>query len=149
MKLVVDTNILITFFWKNSFFKKFSVYQNLELISPEYALEEINKHSSEILKKTKLSKEEFNALKRELAIMVEFIPLEKYSSSFKKAEKIAKNFSEKDKKDFLEDLDFFALALEQNCIIWSNDKLFKKQSSVKIYSTKEIIGFISEILEQE
>jgi len=147
MKLVVDTNILITFFWKYSFFRIFSVNQELELISPEYALEEINKHSQEILKKTNLSKKEFNDLKKELAIMITFIPLHEYSSHFRKVQFLTKDLSEKDKKEILDDIDFLALGLKQNCPIWTNDKIFKKQSAVKIFTTEEIIEAISDLLE--
>ena len=54
MKLVVDSNVLFTFFWKGSVFKNF-LDTPIQLFSPEYALEEINKYSLEIMKKTSLS----------------------------------------------------------------------------------------------
>ena len=59
MKFVVDTNILFTFFWKNSFTKGLLVDQDLEYFAPEYSLEEINKYTDEILKKTGISLEKF------------------------------------------------------------------------------------------
>ena len=67
MRLVIDSNVLFTFFWKGSVFKKISIKQDLELFSPEFALEEINKYSAEIMRKAKLSREEFRKLKEELA----------------------------------------------------------------------------------
>ena len=75
MKFVVDTNILFTFFWKNSFTKGLLVDQDLEFFAPEFALEEINKYSDEIIEKTGISLEKFKELRRDLAIFVEFIPL--------------------------------------------------------------------------
>mgnify|MGYP001595203714 CR=1 FL=1 len=42
MKFVVDTNILFTFLWKDSFTKGILLDQELEFFAPEYALEEIN-----------------------------------------------------------------------------------------------------------
>ena len=57
MEFIVDTNVLLTFFWKNSTFKKISLMQELDLFSPEFALKEINKHSDEIIKKCGLSLE--------------------------------------------------------------------------------------------
>lgn len=142
MKIVVDTNVLFTFFWDKSVFKRLSVKQDLELFSPEYALEEINKYMEEILKKTKLSKDEFMRLRKELAIIVEFIPLEEYTQFLKQPENLSKDLSRNEKIEFLEDIDFIALALKMNCSIWSNDKLLKKQEKLNIFNTKEIINLI-------
>ncbi len=43
-----------------------------------------------------------------------------------------------EKQEFYEDIDFIALALKENCPLWSNDKLLKKQIRVKIINTNEI-----------
>ena len=62
MKLVLDTNSLFSFFWKGSLIKKLLLKEH-ELLSPEFALEELDKHKSEILTKTKLSIVEFEEFK--------------------------------------------------------------------------------------
>ena len=124
MFFVVDTNVLFSFFWKDSPTRQ--LLAKHRLVSPELSLKEINKYESLILSKTKLSSKEFLSLKRELAMLVDFVPIEKYSEFFKKAENISKSFSAKDKQEFLDDLDFFALALKLDFPIWSNDRLFKK-----------------------
>ena len=144
MKLIVDSNVLFTFLWESSFFKKISVSQKLELISPEYALEEINRYSAQILEKTGISKEEFSKLKKELAIVVEFIPLEEYSSFLKEFRKLVEPQPQDRKKELLEDADFFALSLKMKCSIWTNDKQFKKQMFFSILSTKDVIDLLSE-----
>ena len=61
-KLVVNTNVLMTFFWKSSVFRKVVHGQELELLSPEFALEEINKHENEIKKKADINNEEFKKM---------------------------------------------------------------------------------------
>ena len=76
MKLVVDTNVLITYFWSSSFFHSLATSQDFEFVSPEYALEEIKKHSNEIIRKAKTSEKEFDQFRYNLAVCVEFIPLE-------------------------------------------------------------------------
>lgn len=48
MKIIVDTNILFSFFWQESLTRKLLITSNLELISSEIALEEIEKYSQEI-----------------------------------------------------------------------------------------------------
>lgn len=181
MIFVVDSNVLFTFFWKfmkfeqsknftkqeknleffwkNSVFEGISSKEEIKLFSPEFALKEINKHSSEIMKKAGLTKDTFEKKKKELLEKVEFIALEEYSDFFKQAELLAKSYSEeemrrseasstKDAKrplesELLKDIDFFALALKLGCSIWTNDKLFKKQSEVSVLTTKEMIELLS------
>ncbi len=78
MKFVVDTNILFTFFWENSFNKGILLDQDFEFFAPEYALEEINRNKKEIIRKTEISFDKFKELRTDLAICVGFIPLEEY-----------------------------------------------------------------------
>ncbi len=130
MRLVVDTNILFTLFWKGSFLQKVMVSQELELYSPEYALEEIKRYEKEIMQKTRLEKKEFNEIRKGLPILTEFVPLKEYSKFFKELKEVP----DKD------DIDFLALALKLKCPVWSNDKALEKQSLVKILTTKEILG---------
>ena len=141
MKLVVDSNVLFTFFWKDSVFRNI-IDNPVDLFSPEYALEEINRYSSEIIRKTSVSKEHFKKLKQELALKVEFITLEKYSPAFPEVLKTAHKFFKHDYEEFVKDIDFFALALMLSCPIWSNDKLLKRQNNVLIFNTKEIIELV-------
>ena len=142
MRIVVDSNILFTFFWKKSVFRIVSIKQDLDLVAPEFALEETNKHKAEIMKKTKITEREFKDLRKELAIMVEFIPLEEYASCFKQAAAITKEIPEEQHDEFLDDIDFVASALKEKCPLWTHDTLLKKQSSIKIFDTKEIIKLL-------
>ncbi len=59
------------------------------------------------------------------------VPKEIYSSKLNEAIEIMKDIDEKDSP-------FIALAITLNCAIWSNDKDFKKQKKVKVYSTSEL-----------
>ena len=131
MKFVVDTNVLFTFFWKDSFTKGLLVDQDLEFFSPEYALEEISKHSNDILQKTGISLEKFKELRKDLAIFIEFIPLEEYEEFLSEAFLLIPNHPD--------DIDFLALALKLRLPIWSNDPHLKHQSKVKVYSTSELL----------
>jgi predicted nucleic acid-binding protein len=103
--------------------------QDFEFFAPEYALEEVNRNMSEILKKTRMPMDKFKELRRNLGICVEFIPLKEYSEFLDKVQNISNK----------EDVDFVALALKLKLPLWSNDKGMKKQSLVKIYSTSELI----------
>ena len=134
MELVVDTNVLFTFFWKDSFTKGLLVDQDIKYFSPEFALEEINEHTNEILEKTGISINKFKELRRDLGIFVEFIPLEEYKSSLKEALELIPNHPD--------DIDFIALALKLQLPIWSNDPHLKQQSKVKVYTTSELINLL-------
>lgn len=133
MKFVIDTNILFTYFWKDSITKKLIMLKDLDLFSPEFALKEINKYKLDIIKKTKISEYKFNELKFDLAISIKFVSIKEYKDFLEQALKISPDPN---------DLDFFALALKQNLPIWSNDKILKEQNKVKIFNTKEVLNLI-------
>ncbi len=139
MKLVVDTNVLITYFWSDSVFRSIATRQDFDFMSPEYALEEINKHQKEIMRKTKITIREFENARYDLAVCVEFIPLEEYSAFLKTAKELIESTEKVHHKELSEDIDFLALALKEKCPIWTNDKLLKAQNIIKIHSTKELI----------
>ena len=131
MKFVVDTNVLFTFFWEDSFTKSLLMDESLEFFAPEFALEEINKHTDEILKKTNISIEKFKELKRVLAIFVEFMPFNEYKEFLLEALSLIPKYPD--------DVDFLAVALKLNLPIWSNDLHLKQQLKVKILSTSDLI----------
>jgi predicted nucleic acid-binding protein len=121
---------MFSFFWKKSITKHILMNQGLELFAPEYALEEINKYKKEIMEKTRITEQEFVSLRKELAIAICFTPAEEYKQSLKTAIAISPDEN---------DIDFFALALQMNCALWSNDKTLKQQNKIKILTTKQVL----------
>lgn len=130
MELVVDTNVLYTFFWNSSIVRRFIMKMDLELFSPEFALEEINSHKSDILKKTGLSEKEFGKIKRDLAVAVSFIPIEEYQELLKHFEKLCPDS---------QNIDFLALASKLKLPLWSNDTALKRQKEVDVLSTSDLL----------
>jgi len=128
MQLVVDSNVLFTYFWKKSFAR--NNLMSYDLYSPVYALEEINKHKIEIIRKTQISLKEFKDLRMQLAIAIEFIPVSEYKTFLNKALRISPD---------TKDVDFFALALRLKLPIWSNDRQLKDQKSVIVLTTRELL----------
>ena len=133
MKIVVDTNILFSFFWEGSITRKLLLASSLELISPEYALEELRKYKAEILRKTGAKDTAFEGYLRELKRVVKFIKKTEYSDYSNEAKIISP-----DKKDS----EFLALCLKESCHLWSNDLLLKRQNKVKVLTTEEIIRLL-------
>lgn len=133
MDIVIDTNILFSFFWRESVTRKLIISSNFNLISPIIALEEINKYSNEIIRKTRIKEKEFNEELKKLKEIVKFINKKEYSIFLKEAEEISP-----DKKD----ADFFALCLKYNCFLWTKDSLLKMQDKIKVITTEDILDLL-------
>lgn len=144
MKVVIDTNVLITCFWKGSVFRSLVQKSNLELYAPAYALEEIRKHREEIRKKVRLPLVEFAKTLQDLHMLVTFVSLHEYSQHFSEVLAIAKHFPHSE-NEILNDIDFLALAVHLDCLLWSNDALLKRQPLVSVVTTKEFILLLAEI----
>ena len=132
MELIVDTSIVFSFFSKDPFIKEFIIKNEIELYSVKELIEEIGKEAGKILKITKCSFEEFEEIKELLPSFIEFIsPKQEF---MKKAESLISHKN---------DAPFLALALELSIPVWSNDKHFKEQSLVKVFTTEELKTYFS------
>lgn len=130
MILVVDTNILFSFFWRNSLVRQILTFPDAKFISPEIAFRELKKYSSLIINKAGLSKKEFISEFSKLKSIIK-IPFKKdYKDFIEKAEKISPD---------RDDSDFLALCLKLNLPLWSNDKKLKEQDKVVILNTKDVL----------
>jgi len=131
MKLVVDTNILFSFFRENPvrliIIKSKS--SGLELFTPEYAFEELRENKSDLMKYSGLKTD------KELEFIITTLKLfvETKSISFFKELK-----SEAEQLIHDKDVPIFALALKLSCPIWSNEPGFRKQSKVEIFNTRTL-----------
>ena len=133
MELVVDTNILFSFFWKGSFTKNLLMSGKFVLISPEISLREIKKYSKDIMEKTKTNRKTFIENYNNLKNFVRFANEKEYANFLKKAGEISPDKS---------DAHFFALCLKNNCHLWSKDILLKSQNEIRVFSTEEIINLL-------
>ena len=132
MELVVDANILFSALIKKSTTLELLLNERLSLFAPEFVLREFSKHLVELAGKTGVREQ---LLKQELARLItlakiETIPAGQYAGFLKQAEKISPD---------PDDLQYLALALYLNCPVWSNDRALKKQPTVKVYSTADLL----------
>ena len=133
MLLVADMNILFSFFKKHTFTRKLLSNPNLELYSPIYSLDELNKYSQELISKSKINTGTFELYKKVLSWFIKFIPVSEYKEFKDKADSISPDPN---------DTQYFALALKLNCPIWSNDKKLKEQFEIKVLNTSELIELL-------
>ncbi|MBI3412583.1 MAG: PIN domain-containing protein [Candidatus Aenigmarchaeota archaeon] len=137
MDLVVDTNVLFSFFNEKSKARELLTRPSFELYSPEFALDELNKHKNEITRKFSLSELQFSLILRLLETSINFIGIKYYEKFVPRGYELASD---------PDDTDFFAVALKLDCAIWSNDRDFKNQSKIEVYTTTELLTRINKIL---
>jgi len=142
MRLVVDSNVLFSYFWKNSVFREICKEKKVELFAPDFALEELSKHAKGIMEKTGISLNEFKTLRKDMSSHMVFIDYRDYSKYFKEIIDSWNNISGKNREEMREDIDFLAIAEMLCCSLWSNDKLLKKQTKIVVLNTKELVSLL-------
>ncbi len=134
MDLVVDANVLIaaiispTGHTADLFFS-----ERLQLYAPDFLLEEIEEHKTEIIDKAGLSEINFEQVLVSLALRLKFVSVEELLAIIPTAKEISPD---------VDDLAYFALALKLDCSLWSNDKKLKEQKRVKVFSTLELLELL-------
>ena len=141
MRLVVDANKLFAgIITKGKKLQSWTLNilfsDEVELFAPFRLLAELEKNRDEIRRKSGFSLQDFEVFVGVLKLRVRFIPLEQFLDKVPEAKELAPH---------LKDIEYFALALKLDCPIWAQEKAFKKQSRVKVFSTSELISFLSEI----
>jgi len=133
MKLVLDSNIIFSALIRKSTTRNIILTDVFDLHAPEYIFTEITKHKELLLRISKMTEGDFNALLLLLQKHVHFVSKENYNEKMVIAEDILREID-------ITDSPFLAMAL--NCSIWSNDGHFKKQDQVGVYTTKELTNTI-------
>jgi len=141
MRLVVDANELFAgIIAKGKELQSWTLdilfSDEVELFAPFRLLAELEKNRDEIRRKSGFSLQDFEVFVGVLKLRVRFIPLEQFLDKVPEAKELAPH---------LKDIEYFALALKLDCPIWAQEKAFKKQSRVKVFSTSELISFLSKI----
>ena len=135
-QLILDANILFSFFKSDSIrrnaFKEL-LKKECRFICPSYILEELSKDKEKIKKYAGIDEFEFSYLFQLLKKELNIISIEKYKENLLSAKEISPH-----EKDNI----YFALALSLSIPIRSDEKAFKRQSKVKIYSTEELLKIL-------
>jgi len=133
MELVADTNIVIAAILRPGITRGLVFYPGFRLYSPEQLVEELENNKTELIRKFGGPEE---AYYRDLKIVLSNLtisPAADYDAFKEEAEIVSPDW-----KDRL----FFAVALQRNCAIWSNEKRLKYQKKVDVWNTEELIGLL-------
>jgi len=103
-------------------------------VGPEKLLEELERHKEEIAEKARKKLEDI-----ELAIKL----LEPEFKLFSRPEYTVKISEGLKLAPHPKDVEYFALALKFDFPIWAQEKAFKKQSVVKVFSTSDLLASLS------
>lgn len=134
MRLVVDTNILLSALLTDSATRRLFVLGKHDLYYPIEALRELEMCERAFIKRGRVDEDEFNRVKEKLLRGVQLISVKNFPEVRKVATKIMQTIDS-------EDAMFVAVALiVPDCKIWSNDKHLKAQRRVEVVSTEDLLS---------
>jgi predicted nucleic acid-binding protein len=136
MLLIIDTNVLFSFFHPGSNVRelvKLLREKNISLLVPLLMFEELLEILPKILKNCKLSMSEFIVLLELLLKIVRIVPQIEFEKFLDEAKKISPHSK---------DISLFALSLAfDKSPIWSREPRLKKQKSISVLSDDEVIEY--------
>ncbi len=131
VSVVVDANILMSLLISEGSKRQLFFSKHVRPFSPDSVLFEIGKYWRETISKSGLPEDELKLVLLMVREHLTITSLQELGGWLKEAEKIVPD------KD---DAEYFALALKLNCPIWSEDRLLKNQSRVKVLNTPELLA---------
>lgn len=130
MDLVVDANILFSAVIKSSKTAELLFRDDLHIYAPEYLFEEFKKYREELLERTHRTRNNFERFSWILKKRIEIIPKEEFKNRLAEAKRVSPDPG---------DVPYFALAIELDAEIWSNDDALKSQNKVAVWKTHELV----------
>lgn len=133
MNLVIDSNILLVGFIKDSTVRKIIVESGWEFHYPEMSFHEVRKYKDMVLEKSGMNEEEYTKLLNHLLKHITLVPEEQIKPKIEEAGKILGKIDP-------DDVIFLATAFSiENSKIWSDDPHLEKQNEIRVFKTKHIV----------
>ena len=133
MKLVIDSNIVISALIKDSKTRELILEYGFELYYPRASLNNFEKYKQEIVDKAGINAEEFEKIYQILLEKISIIENIIFLDKLDEALTIIGNID-------IEDVPFIALALSiENDGIWTDDADFDKQNKIKVWKTGDVL----------
>ena len=134
MKIIIDTNKIISSLIRDGISRKILFNKNFDFFTPDYSISEIQEHKEEIFEKTHLNDGEFEILLSLIFERIDIVPEEDYKNMIIDASNL---ISDKD------DAPFLATAFSLNVDgIWSDDSHFLEQNKIKIFKTEDMMKYL-------
>lgn len=133
MFLIIDTNVLFSFFHPRSKVKEYFKSlreRGVSFLVPQYMFDELLSIKPEILKYSDLSEDKFPVLLALLLKFVKIVPKGQYEEFLGEAKRISPH---------LKDAPLFALSLAfDKAPIWSREPRLKRQRFINVLSDEEV-----------
>lgn len=137
MKIIVDSNIIISALLYNSAKRMIIVLSGLDFYYPRSSQKEISKYKKEILEKSGITESEYEEVLNLLFKKIHIIEEDEIQNYLSEASELIGNIDPKD-------VPFIACALAYpNSVMWSDDRHFEKQNKIKILKQKDILDYIN------
>ena len=136
MRLVIDTNRIMAGLIKDSTSRRILLHPSFEFFAPDYIETELFKHRPYLVKKAKISDQDFDLLMHTLLDNIALVPFEDFESEYQHATEVMKPVDENDAP-------FLAVGIALGIgHIWTEDRHFQKQDLLQVCTTRDLIGFI-------
>ena len=134
LRLVVDANVIVSAFLKDSLTRRILIDEQINLITPDHGFIETRRvlHRPKMLKRIGLESAVFEELWSSLTRHIQTSPESEYQKNLQEAIQLAVH---------PEDAPYIALAIKFQCPIWTNDPDFQihaVKKSLQIYKTHEL-----------
>ncbi len=136
MRATVDANVLFACLIKDSATRRLFLNPILTLFAPEFLKDELAAHIIEIRDKSGMNDGELLHMVEKVFAQVIFVPDKELKPFLPAAASLIA-----DQKDWL----YFACALREDTLIWSNDNDFSFQNRVKVLTTRELMASIGSL----
>ena len=137
MKIVIDTNCIISALIRDNISRKIIFNNNFYFITPDFALTEIYKYKSEIMEKANIFDDEFDILLSLIFENIQIIPIGEYEDNLETSKSLIRDIN---------DIPFIALAIALKVDgIWSDDNDFFEQDRVKVFRTEEMVRLLFDV----
>lgn len=145
MKLVVDANVLFSFFKADSTVRELIIdpelKYNLELFAPNLVLEEIGRHKNEICPKFGLAPRDFDIMLSSLLLFITVVERDAFEGLAAKATEIL--------SPHIKDVPYCALSLwlkdrGSDISLWSNENRLKalERCGIRVFTTEKLTEFL-------
>lgn len=135
MLIVADANELFSAMIAKGKTLELFFNTRIRIFAPIFIIQELKKYIKIIKEKSGLNDKDLINFLSLIAQKITFFESEQLREFLKIAEEISPD---------PDDIEYFALALKLNCPIWSEDKDLKKQNTIKIISTSELMQEIGD-----
>jgi predicted nucleic acid-binding protein len=133
VRLVLDTNILLAGLLRDGATRRLLLEPSLDLLVPEHALEEVERHLPDLARRMGLPVEQARLALGLLLERVDVVPKTAYDASIGEAEGLLRGSD-------LDDAPFLALALALGAPLWTHDKALHAQQRVPTLATRDVLS---------